>query len=109
VVHFPCAQEALAHLRSPATSRPALILLDLSLPGTSGLEFIQVVKDDPCLRNIPIVVLTGSNQPCDIHESFDLGIAGYMVKSARYDGLVETIRAIQNYWSLSQFPTCHSA
>jgi len=109
VVHVPCAREALACLRSPGTDKPALILLDLNLPGTDGLEFLQIIKGDSCLMNIPIVVLTASDEPCDILRGFDLGIAGYMVKSSGYEGLLETIRIIQNYWSLSQSPSHHAS
>jgi CheY-like chemotaxis protein len=108
VVHVPCAREALACLRSPGTDRPVLILLDLHMPGTDGLEFLHVVKNDPWLRDIPIVVLTASDEPRDIVQSFDLGIAGYMVKSAQYEGLRETIRTILDYWSLSQLPLHHT-
>lgn len=108
VAHVPSVREALAVLRSPQIDKPALILLDLNMPGTDGLEFIEIVKGDPYLRDIPIVVLTASNEPCDILRSFDLGIAGYMVKSSRYEGLLETIRTIQNYWNLSQSPLHHA-
>lgn len=108
VVHASCAQEALARLRTPETDRPALILLDLNLPGTDGLQFLQIVKDDPSLRDIPIVVLTASDQPRDILRGFDLGIAGYMVKAPGYEGLLQTVRIIQSYWKLSQSPWHHA-
>ena len=104
VTHFTRAREALAHLRS-SQNRSGLILLDLTMPDTDGLEFLEVVKNDPGLRGIPVVALTASEDPRHILGTFDRGIAGYMVKSSDYGNLVETLRAIQNYWSLSELPT----
>jgi len=108
MVHVPSAPAAVAYLRSTETDRPALILLDLNMPGADGLEFLRVVKGDPCLRDIPVVVLTASHEPCDILRGFDLGIAGYMVKSSGYEGFLQTIRTIQAYWNLSQYPQHHA-
>lgn len=108
VTHIPCAREALAYLRSPGNNRPAMMLLDLNMPDADGLEFLRAVKSDPCLAGIPVVVLTSSRKPRDILKAFDLGIAGYMVKSTHYEKLLETVRTIRKYWSLSQFPTHHA-
>jgi len=107
VHHVPCAEEALAYLRSPSNDRPALILLDLHLPGTNGIELLEALKADPSLRGIPVVVLSGSDEPQDIFDSFDLGIAGYMVKSSGYEELVETVRTILSYWRLNHLPAHH--
>jgi CheY-like chemotaxis protein len=104
MIHVPCVREALSFLRSAGTARPALILLDLNLPETDGLEFLGILKNDPSFSDIPVVVLTGSDEPRDIVRSFDLGIAGYMVKSPHYEGLRDTIRTIQDYWNLSRSP-----
>lgn len=108
LIHVPSADKALAHLQAPGNDRPALILLDLHMPGTDGIEFIEAIKNDPSLRDIPVVVLTASEEPRDVFDSFDLGIAGYMVKSPSYDGLVETIRTILSYWSLNYLPAHHA-
>ncbi|MGE5296883.1 MAG: response regulator [Solirubrobacterales bacterium] len=104
LTHVVCARDAIAHLRSAQNDKPGLILLDLHMPDTDGLEFLQVLKNDPALTDIPVVALTGSDAPRDVLKSFDLGIAGYMVKSTQYKDLLETIRTIQDYWSLSQSP-----
>lgn len=104
LAHVACAKEALEHLRSSQNDKPGLILLDLGMPDTNGLEFLRVLKEDPSLADIPVVALTGSDAPRDILKSFDLGIAGYMVKSSQYKNLVETVRTIEDYWTLSQSP-----
>ncbi|HNS21272.1 MAG TPA: response regulator [Sedimentisphaerales bacterium] len=106
VIHASSVREALAVLHSRGSPRPALILLDLNMPGTDGLTFLQIVKDDPDLRDIPIVALTVSDESEDIACSFDRGVAGYMVKSADYACLQETVRTIQHYWNLNRLPAC---
>jgi len=59
---------------------------------------------DKALKKIPVVILTTSNSDRDVIESFELGAAGYMVKSVDYEKFVETIRAIDQYWTLSKLP-----
>jgi CheY-like chemotaxis protein len=74
------------------------------MPRMNGLEFLQVVKQDLELRRIPVVVLTSSREEQDRVESFDLGVAGYMLKPVDYQQFVEIVRAIDLYWTLSQLP-----
>ena len=99
-------EEALAYLKSPCNKKPCLILLDLSMPKMDGLEFLRTVKSDEELRKIPIIVLTTSNEKSDIVKSFELGAAGYMLKSIGYNEFVNKIRAIDRYWSFSELPEC---
>jgi len=108
LVHAPTAEHALAYLRSGANEKPALILLDLSRLDTAGVEFLKTAKSDPALNRIPVVVLSTSQERRDVLESFDLNVAGYIVKPAEYPALVEAVKIIQNYWSLSYLPACHN-
>ncbi|NTW49516.1 MAG: response regulator, partial [Chlorobiales bacterium] len=82
--------------------KPAIILLDINMPKMNGIEFMRVVKADPQLKLIPIVVLTTSREDQDRIESFDLGAAGYMIKPVDYIQFVETVRAIDVYWTISE-------
>jgi len=95
-------EDALSWLRDPANDRPGLILLDLNLPVTSGIEFLQAAKGDERLRSIPVVVLTTSRLDADKIASFDLSVGGYMVKPVDYPHLIEVIRTIDLYWTLSE-------
>jgi len=56
------------------------------------------------LKTIPVIVLTTSGEQRDIAESFKLGVAGYMVKSVDYTKFKETMRLIDEYWTLSEMP-----
>ncbi|MFA5251398.1 MAG: response regulator [Phycisphaerae bacterium] len=97
-------EEALEYLKSEENKKPCIILLDLNMPRMNGLEFMQVVKADDKLKEIPIVVLTTSHENRDKAESFKLGVAGYMLKRINYKEFVEMVRAIILYWTLSELP-----
>ena len=95
-------EEALEMLRDPDRERPGIILLDLNMPRMNGVEFLHHVKEDAELRRIPVVVLTTSQDEQDRVDSFDLGVAGYMLKPVDYRQFVEVVRAIDLYWTLSE-------
>jgi len=97
-------EEALQYLRNESNEKPCVTLLDLNMPKMDGIEFLKVVKADETLRKIPVVVLTTSKEESDIVESFNLGVAGYIVKPVDYKRFVEAIRAIDLYWTLSELP-----
>ena len=97
-------EEALDYLKSQSNTKPGVILLDLNMPKMNGIEFLKMVKTDEALKKIPVVVLTTSGAEQDVAESFNLGVAGYMVKSVDYMKFVDIIRTIDMYWSLSELP-----
>jgi len=104
----PNGEEALDLLRGKDSDerepRPGLILLDLSMPVMGGLEFLREVKSDPALRTIPTVVLTASNHESDRRQAYELGAAGYVVKSIDLDRFVEAVGVIERYWALCEIP-----
>ena len=104
LVHTADGEQALAYLRNDGNERPCVIFLDLNMPKMNGFEFLKIAKADSLLKRIPIVVLTTSDNERDIVESFDLGVAGYMLKPADYKKFVESIRTINLYWNLSELP-----
>ena len=103
-VHSTGGKEALVQLRRQNREKPWLILLSLDLQGMTGVEFLEAVKSDERLKTIPVVLLTESSHKDDITKSFELGAAGYMIKNAEYEGLLETIRTIVQYWRLCERP-----
>ena len=83
----------------PADSpSPGLILLDLNMPRKDGREALQEIKASPELRRIPIVVLTTSKAEEDIIRSYDLGASSYITKPVTFEGLVETVQHLEQYW-----------
>jgi CheY-like chemotaxis protein len=95
-------EAALDYLGDTSKPRPCLILLDLNMPIMNGIEFLQVIKQHPEWRRIPVVVLTTSHEEEDKIASFDLSVAGYMAKPVDYQKFVEAIRTIDAYWTLSE-------
>jgi CheY-like chemotaxis protein len=83
------------HSRAP---RPGMILLDLNLPGTDGREVLNQLKQHKQLKSIPVVVLTTSSDPNDVDACYDKGANSYMVKPVDYDGLLEAMRSLCNFW-----------
>ncbi|HXR62341.1 MAG TPA: response regulator [Rudaea sp.] len=77
---------------------PDLILLDLKLPGVSGQEVLRQVKSAPDLKRIPVVVLTSSREDRDRIESYDNGVNSFLVKPITFDGFMEVVKQVDNYW-----------
>jgi len=97
-------EEALEHLQDPKRPMPGLILLDLNMPRMNGIDLLKVLKADDRLRRIPVIVLTTSKEQSDRLETFNRGIAGYMVKGIDYPEFIEVVRTIQRYWDTSELP-----
>ncbi len=97
-------EEGLELLTNPENQTPCLILLDINMPRMNGLEFLKAVKNNEILRRIPIIVLTTSKGDRELIDSFDYGVAGYMVKPANYLQFMEVMKAINLYWTISEIP-----
>ncbi|WP_017306526.1 response regulator [Spirulina subsalsa] len=79
-----------------------LILLDLNMPKMGGIEFLQQLRADPKLKQIPVIVLTTSNEDEDKVKAYNLNVAGYMIKPVTFENFLETIATLNNYWTMSE-------
>jgi two-component system, response regulator len=104
MVRVSDAEEARVCLRDTFKGEPSVIFVDSPSGRDNILELVRVVKQDERLKNIPVIAMTPSEDVEVVDESFELGAAGYVVKSADRDEFIETIRAICRYWTLSQVP-----
>ncbi len=83
----------------PTTApRPAIIMLDLNLPGTDGREVLEQIKLDEDLKTIPVVVFTTSSNPKDIEVCYRYGVNGYIIKPIDINHLKRTIQGFVNFW-----------
>ena len=83
---------------------PALMLLDLKMPKVDGLEVLRIIKADPHLKTIPIVVLTSSRQEQDVVSSYNLGVNAYVVKPVEFGEFVEAVRTLGGFWAVINEP-----
>jgi len=77
---------------------PDLILLDLKMPGIDGFEALRQIKATPILRRIPLIVLTSSREEGDRAFSYDTGANSYLVKPVSFEGFVDAVGKILDYW-----------
>jgi len=73
---------------------PQLILLDINLPDMSGIELLKSIKKEDKFKDIPVVILTGSNEDQDIQKSYDLGAKSYLVKPISNEAFLLVLKAL---------------
>ncbi|WP_428653135.1 response regulator [Runella sp.] len=87
-----------------------LILLDLNMPKMDGREVLKILKSEPHLRKIPVVVLTTSKAEQDINDCYDLGANCYIAKPSSFDVFNDTITTLIKFWiKLTQLPVVPEA
>ena len=95
-------EEALDYLRRKGkygdAARPALIVVDLNMPKVNGQRLSEIVKQDPALRTIPIVVRSASDYEEDVAKCYHAGVNSYVHKPTDFDEFVAVIGAIEHYW-----------
>jgi chemotaxis family two-component system response regulator Rcp1 len=77
---------------------PDLILLDLNLPKKDGREVLDDIKNDPQLREIPVIVLTTSDDEADVHRVYRLHANCYLTKPVDMDEFIRKVRGIEDFW-----------
>ncbi len=88
----------------PKDTCPRVILLDLQLPKVDGFEVLQEIKKEPCLKSIPVIIITSSAEISDIEKAYNLGANSYVVKPVNYEHFNETVKHIGHYWlNINQF------
>jgi CheY-like chemotaxis protein len=95
-------EEALACLRQQGkyrgSARPDLILLDLNLPIMDGRELLALIKADPNLKSIPVVILTTSKAEEDILKTYNLHANCYITKPVDLEQFVTVVNYIEDFW-----------
>ena len=105
MIHVSDGQEALDYLYrleayslKDSSPRPGLVLLDLRLPKVDGLLVLKTIKDDPDLKDIPVVVLTTSDAETDIVRAYDYSANSYLVKPVDFLQFSKLLETIGYYW-----------
>ncbi len=82
----------------PDDALPGMILLDLNMPRKDGRSALREIRADARLRCIPVIVLTTSKSDEDIAKTYSLGVSSFIAKPVSFDGLIEVIRALAQFW-----------
>lgn len=80
---------------------PDLILLDLNLPGKSGFELLETIRNETDFQDVPVVVVSSSENPDDINRVYDLSANAYVTKPTDPDEYIEMINATVSFWIAS--------
>ncbi len=77
---------------------PSLIFLDIRMPRKDGHEVLEWIRSQPKFQNLPIIMLTNSDQPKDIHRAYELGVTSYLLKTGDPVEFIMGVRVILKYW-----------
>jgi CheY-like chemotaxis protein len=99
-------QEALAWIPrwEAGEPLPLVILLDLKLPRVDGLEVLRQLRESRVSRDLPVVVLTSSNEDRDIETAYRYHANSYIVKPVNFEKFMEVAAQIELYWCLLNQP-----
>jgi CheY-like chemotaxis protein len=78
--------------------RPALVLLDLHLPGMGGQEVLAQLKADPRLHALPVIIFSSSDEARDVDSAYASGANSYLYKPRASQGMQEAARALECFW-----------
>jgi len=92
------AMKLLRERQANNSQLPGLVLLDLNLPGRSGLDVLAEIKADAVLRLIPVVVLTSSAAERDVLQSYERNANAYVTKPIDMDEFLAAIRSLGDFW-----------
>ncbi len=85
--------------------RPALIYMDVEMPGIDGIELVRRIRADASLRDIPIVMMTGVNDDDRLRAAAVAGANSYTIKPADAEQFLKTVADSAHYWlTVHQFP-----
>ena len=91
-----CVGSAETALRILPSLDPLVVLMDLTLPGMSGLEATRIIKSNPATKGIRVWAITARNSRFDIDDALAAGCDGYFTKPVTTKQLVEQLRALED-------------
>ena len=81
-----------------SAQRPHMILLDINMPRKNGHEALQYIKSMPHLKNIPVIMLSGSKTPADVSRSYEGQASAYVPKSQGFTEMLSFVSALEEFW-----------
>ncbi len=109
VVRAGNGEEAKEQLDLAMPYGPCLVVLDLSLPKVSGLEFLQTIRANEAYDAVPVFVLTTSDTSRDLQRAYELGVTGYFLKDDVGESFSKVIQMIRLYSEVAHFPSSQAS
>ena len=98
IIRFKDGTETWNFLAGPASGleggKSYLLLLDIRMPGLDGIEVLRRVKKDPRLKNMPVIMLTTTDDPKEIATCYELGCNNYLIKPVEFEKFAEVIKRL---------------
>lgn len=98
------ADQLMAIEADKSEDHPDLILLDLNLPGKSGFDLLEVVRNESVFQDVPVVIISSSENPEDINRSYKLSANAYVTKPPDPDDYIGMIDATIDFWIATTSP-----
>ena len=80
--------------------KPAVVLLDLKMPKLNGIDVLKIIREDPKLKRLPVVILTSSKEEKDLEACYELGVNAYVVKPVGFSEFVEAVKNVGLFWGI---------
>jgi len=85
---------------------PAVMFLDIKMPRMDGIELLQIIRNDPAFKFLPVVMLTSSREESDLIRSYELGANAFVVKPVNFTQFMDVIKQLGVFWALiNELPT----
>jgi CheY-like chemotaxis protein len=110
VVRFSDGQEILDFLEGPKgvpaiqQGQAFLLLLDINMPRVDGVEVLNRIKADPVLKNLPVIMLTTTDDPREIKRCYELGCNWYVTKPVDFRQFMKTLNSLGLFLQVVEVP-----
>lgn len=115
IIRFKDGVETLAFLQKKnaqthrISNRPYLLLLDIRMPRMDGLETLKIIKNDPELMKIPVIMLTTTDNPREIEECYKLGCNCYLTKPVNPMQFTELLKRLGMFIVIMKVATANGS
>ncbi len=106
IVHLYNGDQALEYLYEEKNPRPDVILLDLNLPGMTGLEILQILKNEPKTESLPVIVFSTSNSESDINSCYRYKASEYITKPMDLGDFFDVFKSIDEFMKKNDERRC---
>jgi CheY-like chemotaxis protein len=83
---------------------PQYVLLDVNLPRTNGFEVLAWLRQEPGLKRIPVILLSGTNEPEKVNAAYELGVINYLKKPGDFKELLRLVHKIHDWFLTGALP-----